>query len=71
MNSEQRARLAVRFARAWKRKIRLDEIRQRRREKREARDAELIPGFISKRTAMFIVVALSAATVVALHFYLR
>jgi len=71
MNNERRERLAARFARAWKRRIRDDEGRWRRRRNQaeaEARDAEFVPG-VSERRAMVIAVWVASAIVAALLLY--
>jgi hypothetical protein len=68
MNSQQRNRVAARFARMWKRRVNVDERRRRRQENREARDKELAPG-ISKNVAVFIVTIVAGIALIALWLY--
>jgi hypothetical protein len=68
MNSEQRKRLAARFARAWKRHDRIERGRDRRQENLEGREEELAPG-ISKIKAMLILVGVIALILIVLRIY--
>ena len=68
MNSQQRKRVAARFARMWKRRINVDEGRRRRQENLEARDEELTPG-ISKIVAVFIITIVAGMALIALWLY--
>jgi hypothetical protein len=70
MNSEQRKRVAARFARAWKREVRIDEGREHQRENLEARQRLLLLG-VTKRMAMLIVVGCAAAILVLILLYGR
>jgi len=68
MDSQQRARVAARFARLWKRDVRAEEGRRHRQENLAEREEEFAYG-ISKRTMMLIITAAVAVALVCLLVY--